>query len=147
MQRTDCNNVMTDTDNWHRIDDERTKIETVAIGTLPIKDFVSATEAAKVLGTTRQALHKNRGISAEKIIAYHRQRRVEYYIRSVEQFKKRAQGDSISAQSETMSLLKAKSLRQGLRVKIESSTQGQLDLGHCVFSSDPIRSQQPAVMV
>ena len=83
IQCKDCNDLLVDAKNCRLIDTLLGEREASAIGKLPINKFISSPEAAKILGYTRQALYKNRGIATGKIIRIKRGNHTEYYKLSV----------------------------------------------------------------
>jgi len=79
------------------IERKREQIKTQLIGRLPVQKFISASDAAKILGISRQALHKHRRISRGFIYSIKIGGRTLYYLDSVLKFKECGDGRLVLA--------------------------------------------------
>lgn len=75
-----------------KISEKEKGIQRELIKKLPVGDFIPATEAAKVLGKSRQALHKNRRIRKGFVYFIERGGKRLYHKKSVEMFKQSGDG-------------------------------------------------------
>ncbi|MCK5680432.1 YgiT-type zinc finger protein [bacterium] len=74
------------------IESKEKEIKECRLGQYPITDFIGAVAAAKILGVTRQALHRNRRIRRGFIYSVVHEGKIEYLKKSVELYKKEGDG-------------------------------------------------------
>jgi len=74
------------------IERKREQIKKQLIGRLPVAEFIPASDAAKILGISRQALHKHRRIRRGFIYSIKIGGRTLYYLDSVLKFRESGDG-------------------------------------------------------
>ncbi len=78
---------------FEALDRRRASLQRALVNALPFAaSFVSAGDAARLLGVTRQALHKNRGVRAGLIYSVCLGRQTFYVRRSIEEYLKTGDG-------------------------------------------------------
>lgn len=75
-----------------KIDKRGQEIEKRLIENLPIKDFIGATAAAKIIGVSRQAMHKHPRIRRGFIYSVKLEGKIFYHLRSVNLYKETGDG-------------------------------------------------------
>lgn len=87
-----CGEVLLSPSVGEKVIDYVKKKEVIAIGQLPVSDFVSLNEAAKILGVTKQAFSKNPRIKNGLIYSVIIDGRRYYSKKSIEKFKETGNG-------------------------------------------------------
>lgn len=91
-QCEECGRRLFPLETARRIEEKRELVLQEKIQSFPIKDFVTGVEAARILGITRQALHKNRRIRRGFIFQTRFSNKAVFLRKSVELFKKTGDG-------------------------------------------------------
>jgi hypothetical protein len=92
LECSNCRQRLYSPDDARKIEDARASALDAILRSMPLGAFVSAQEATKLLGVTRQALHKHRRISRGFIYQTTWCGSRVYLLASVEQFKKTEDG-------------------------------------------------------
>ena len=87
-----CNRLFFTEETTKAIEAQKTEKRNQLLSQLPISDFIGATEAAGILGISRQALHKHRRIRRGFIYAIKFEGRTVYNKKSVGLFKETGDG-------------------------------------------------------
>lgn len=74
------------------IESKKDKIENELIGRMPVNEFVNAVAASKIIGISRQAMHKNPRIRRGFIYSIKIDAKILYHIKSVELYARTGDG-------------------------------------------------------
>ncbi len=88
----DCGRLCYPAETAKIIEEKREKIRLARIGKLPVSEFISAIEAANILGISKQAFNKHRRVKRGFIYSFESNGRRIYHKKSVELFKETEDG-------------------------------------------------------
>jgi hypothetical protein len=87
-----CGDLLLPSETAVTADTEEQRLLKEHLESLPVADYISAAEAAVILGITKQALHKHRRIKNGFVFSINHGGRTEYLRKSVELFKETEDG-------------------------------------------------------
>jgi len=88
----DCGDILLSPESASKIEKIRFSIIKSLLGSLPLKDFVCPTEAATILGISRQALHKSKKINLGLVFHAQLSDKAVYLRKSLELFRDTGDG-------------------------------------------------------
>ncbi len=88
----DCDEILLSSSTWKTVDEEEKRITNSLLLNLPLNKFIGASPVAKILGISRQALHKHRRIRRGFIYSITYEGKIYYHIESVKLYKETGDG-------------------------------------------------------